>query len=152
MNFRRSRAAHLRLGRAGERAAARYLEHLGCKILARDARTFSGELDLVALDGGVLRFVEVKTLREKPGFSPSGNLSAAQRRRNYGAAMSYMALLRRRPEVWRFDLIEVEFRNRRVVSLRRHPDYLPPGGAGAIDRALARRGFRSYIIQTDLRH
>ena len=146
MNFRRCRAAHIRLGRAGERAAARYLELCGCHILARNARTFGGELDLVALDGGVLVFVEVKTLREKPGFAPAGNLSNAQRRRNHRAATHYMAMLRRKPAAWRFELIEVVFRGRRVTELRRHPDYLPPEGEALIAEALARRPFWGYII------
>ena len=146
MNYRRGKAAHLRLGRAGERAAARYLELRGCRILAHNARTFGGELDLVALDGGVLLFVEVKTLREKPGFSPAGNLSPEQRRRNRRAAQHYMALLPVRPVAWRFDLIEVVFRGGRVVTLRRHADYLPPGGAAIVAEALARRPFWGYII------
>lgn len=146
MNFRRSKAAHLRLGRAGERAAARYLELCGCRILARNARTFGGELDIVALDGGVLLFVEVKTLREKPGFAPAGNLSPEQRRRNRRAAMHYMAMLPRRPAVWRFDLIEVVYRGNHVAVLRRHRDYLPPGGAAIVAEALARRPFWGYII------
>ena len=146
MNFRRSKAAHLRLGRAGERAAARYLERCGCRILARNARTFGGELDIVALDGGVLLFVEVKTLREKPGFAPAGNLSPAQRRRNRRAAFHYMALLRHRPVAWRFDLIEVVFSGSRVTTLRRHPDYLPPGGSALVAETLARRPLWGYII------
>jgi putative endonuclease len=146
MNFRRIRAAHLRLGRAGERAAARYLALRGCRILARNARTFGGELDIVALDGGVLLFVEVKTLREKAGFTPIGNLSPAQRRRNHRAAMHYMALLPIRPVAWRFDLIEVVYRKNRVVTLRRHIDYLPPGGSDIIAQILARRPFWGYII------
>ena len=145
MNFRRSTAAHIRLGRAGERAAARYLELRGCHILARNARTFGGELDIVALDGDVLLFVEVKTLREKPGFAPAGNLSNAQRRRNYRAAEHYLAMLRRKPAAWRFELIEAVFRGSRVVELRRHPDYLPPGGDALIAQALARRPFWGYI-------
>ncbi len=146
MNYRRGKAAHLRLGRAGERAAARYLELCGCRILARNARTFGGELDIVALDGGILLFVEVKTLREKPGFDPAGNLSREQRRRNRRAAMHYMAMLHRRPAAWRFDLIEVVYRGNRVTTLRRHADYLPPGGADAVAEALARRPFWGYII------
>lgn len=146
MNYRRGKAAHLRLGRAGERAAARYLELCGCKILARNARTFGGELDIVACDGGILLFVEVKTLREKPGFAPAGNLSREQCRRNRSAAMHYMAMLRRRPVAWRFDLIEVVFRGDRVTTLRRHADYLPPGGGAVVAEALARRPFWGYII------
>ena len=146
MNFRRIRAAHLQLGRDGERVAARYLELCGCRILGRNCRTFGGELDLVALDGGVLLFVEVKTLREKPGFTPAGNLSAAQCRRNFSAAMQYLAMLRHAPVARRFDLIEVVFRTRRVVSLRRRRDYLPPQGMDAVAEALARRPFWGYII------
>ena len=146
MNFRRIRAAHLKLGRDGERAAARYFELCGCRILGRNCRTFGGELDLVVLDGGILLFVEVKTLREKPGFAPAGNLSAAQCRRNCSAAMQYLAMLHYVPAAWRFDLIEVVFRNRRVASLRRHPDYLPPHGTEAVAEALARRPFWGYII------
>ena len=146
MNLRRGRAAHLKLGRDGERAAARYLELCGCRILGHNCRTFGGELDLVALDGGVLLFVEVKTLREKPGFTPAGNLSAAQRRRNFAAAMQYLAMLPYTPAAQRFELIEVVVRGRRVVSLRRHRDYLPPQGVEASPEALARRSFWGYII------
>lgn len=129
MTPRKFRAARLALGRAGESAAARYLEQLGCKLLARNCRTKEGELDLVAADGAILVFVEVKTLREKPGFTPAGNLSLAQRRRNKGAADRYMSFLDRRPFAVRYDLIEVVFRGRRIVDVRRRDSYLPPEGA-----------------------
>ncbi|MGH2722043.1 MAG: YraN family protein, partial [Actinomycetota bacterium] len=49
------------LQQAGEGAAARHLERRGLRILARNWRIRMGELDLVARDGGVLVFVEVKT-------------------------------------------------------------------------------------------
>jgi putative endonuclease len=48
-------------GRAGEAAAARYLEEKGLKILERNFRGVSGEVDLIALEGETLVFVEVKT-------------------------------------------------------------------------------------------
>ena len=47
------------LGRRGEDEAARFLKRLGYQILARGRRLASGELDLVALDGRTLVFVEV---------------------------------------------------------------------------------------------
>ena len=135
-----------RLGVRGETTAARLLEIHGCQILCRNYRCRAGELDLVVLDGGILLFIEVKTLREKPGFAPAGNLSAAQCRRNFSAAMQYLAMLHYVPAAWRFDLIEVVFRGRRVASLRRHPDYLPPHGTETVAEALARRPFWGYII------
>ncbi|MDR1863220.1 MAG: YraN family protein [Treponema sp.] len=48
-------------GRTGEAAAALYLESQGLKILERNFRAQPGEVDLVALDGETLVFVEVKT-------------------------------------------------------------------------------------------
>jgi len=48
-------------GQRGEKEAARYLKRLGYKILARGRRLAPGELDIVALDGRTIVFVEVKT-------------------------------------------------------------------------------------------
>ena len=49
------------LGARGEAAAAKYLRRQGYTIVARQARDGFGELDLVAVDRGVVVFVEVKT-------------------------------------------------------------------------------------------
>ncbi len=49
------------MGRFGERIACRYLMTLGFDILARRYNASRGELDLVAFEGSVLVFVEVKT-------------------------------------------------------------------------------------------
>jgi putative endonuclease len=47
-------------GRAGEDKAAGFLEDAGMRILARNYRSAYGEIDIVAMDHGVLVFVEVK--------------------------------------------------------------------------------------------
>jgi putative endonuclease len=52
--------ARHQLGREGESRAERYLTARGYRILARNVRSPSGELDFVAEDGGVLVFIEVK--------------------------------------------------------------------------------------------
>ena len=49
------------LGNRGEQAAERHLKAQGLRILKRGLRTRRGELDLVALDGRQVVFVEVKT-------------------------------------------------------------------------------------------
>ncbi|NWF72202.1 MAG: YraN family protein [Nitrospirae bacterium] len=51
------------VGQEGESAAEQYLRHKGYRIVARNLRSSVGELDLVAEDGQVLVFVEVKTRR-----------------------------------------------------------------------------------------
>ena len=57
--------ARQRLGRAAEALVAHSLESRGMRIVTRNARTSSvrGEIDLIALDGRALVFVEVKALR-----------------------------------------------------------------------------------------
>lgn len=50
-------------GQEGEAEAERYLRRKGYRIVARNLRSSLGELDLVAEDGQVLVFVEVKARR-----------------------------------------------------------------------------------------
>ena len=69
------RKAHIALGKFGEDTAVRLLEIKGYQILARNFRLKSGELDIVALDGLTIVFVEVKTRRRFTGVTPAWNLS-----------------------------------------------------------------------------
>ncbi|MGN6444532.1 YraN family protein, partial [Amnibacterium sp.] len=55
------------LGRRGEEEAAAYLADLGYRIIERNWRCRSGEIDIVAMDGAELVIVEVKT-RSGRGF------------------------------------------------------------------------------------
>ena len=48
-------------GRDGETAAALLLEEKGMLILEKNFRSRTGEVDIIALDGEVLVFTEVKT-------------------------------------------------------------------------------------------
>ena len=61
------------LGAAGESAAARHLERRGYRIVEANVRCRFGEIDLVAIDAGVIVFVEVKGNRGR-------QLSARRRR------------------------------------------------------------------------
>ncbi len=53
----------VRLARQGEEQATQYLQAQGYAILARNWRKREGELDIVALEGDALAFIEVKTRR-----------------------------------------------------------------------------------------
>ncbi len=59
-------------GNFGENLAVKYLEKQGYKILSRNFRVRSGELDVVCQKGRLLVFVEVKTVisNQLSGFSP----------------------------------------------------------------------------------
>ena len=118
--FSRTRASHIKLGRRGEKLAGHLLEQKGYRILVRNWRCPAGELDLVALDGNELVFVEVKTLHARSRFRPAGNLSSRQRRRNHTAAGFYMRSIDLYPEKFphRFDLIEVKLDRYSVHEIR----------------------------------
>ena len=59
------------LGQLGEQLAAEHLIRRGFEIVERNYRTRWGELDIVAFDGRVLTFCEVKTRRARAtGASP----------------------------------------------------------------------------------
>jgi putative endonuclease len=59
-----------RLGRRAEDLVASRLAVAGWTLVERNARTRYGELDIVALDGAALVFVEVKAGREGSAFGP----------------------------------------------------------------------------------
>ncbi|MFL5823893.1 MAG: YraN family protein [Solirubrobacteraceae bacterium] len=61
-----------RLGQTGEALAAQHLVRRGFDILERNYRTRWGELDIVAFDGRVLVFCEVKTRRASVAGTGAG--------------------------------------------------------------------------------
>ncbi len=67
-------------GRAGEAAAAAYLETAGWEILARNFRAGRGEIDLIGLRGDTLAFFEVKCW----DYYPQGDLEYAINERKRG--------------------------------------------------------------------
>ncbi len=74
------------LGSWGEDVAVQHLQDQGYVVLARNWRCRDGELDVVALGGGVLAFVEVKT-RSGLGYGdPAEAVTAQKARRIRGLA------------------------------------------------------------------
>ena len=94
------------LGRSAERATERMLRRAGLVILARNWRGAGGELDLAALEGETLVFVEVKARRAGfPGDRPA--VTQAQRRRNSRAARAFRDRFGVRELPFRYDLVTV---------------------------------------------
>jgi putative endonuclease len=106
------------LGRLGERLAAEHLERRGCAIVSRNHRTRLGEIDLIAMDGDTLVFVEVKTRRGSG--CPWDALHEAKRNQVRRMARAYLAEAPGRPTAAgvRFDAIGVVIDGRgRLTSL-----------------------------------
>ncbi|MEX2107905.1 MAG: YraN family protein [Solirubrobacterales bacterium] len=99
------------LGRTAEDFVAARLAASGWRIVERNARTRFGELDIVALDGQALVFVEVKAGRRGSAFGPERPVLAVdwrKQRRVRRLATAWM-MERRRPRYAeiRFDAIGV---------------------------------------------
>ena len=122
IHFARSRAGHLRLGARGEKLACSFLENKGYDILFRNYKVDSGELDIVARDGSVICFIEVKTRHSGFKGRPAEGLSEKQRRRVRHAAMDYLREIGNPKVVYRFDLIEIMLSRWDVKELRHWKD------------------------------
>lgn len=94
-------------GPLGETLAGRYLVRRGWRIIARNWRGGGGELDLVAVRGGVVAFVEVKTRGDRVALDEP--VTSAQRMRLVRAASAFLASHPELDRAWaRFDLIGVD--------------------------------------------
>jgi len=107
-------AQRQRIGRAAEDLVAARLATAHWEIVERNARTRYGELDIVALDGGTLVFVEVKAGRENAIFGPERPVLAVDRRKQLRIrrlATAWMGERRGalRYEEIRFDAVGVTF-------------------------------------------
>jgi len=95
------------LGDAGEDRAARLLQSHGMTIVARNYRTRLGEIDLIARDGDVLVFVEVRLRADGRCGGAAASIGPAKQRRLAAAASAYISRLGRPPPC-RFDVVTLE--------------------------------------------
>lgn len=95
------------VGRYGENVAARYVEQSGWHVLARNWRCADGELDIVALDGGELVAIEVKTRRTSTFGSPAEAVTRRKMRRLRRLAAAWLASQDRAFPGVRVDVIAV---------------------------------------------
>ncbi|HET7589558.1 MAG TPA: YraN family protein, partial [Solirubrobacterales bacterium] len=115
--------ARRRIGARAEELVSRRLQASGWRILERNARTRHGELDIVALDGGTLVFVEVKAARAGAESGPERPILAIDRRKQLQVrrlATAWMAERRDAPlyEAIRFDAVGVTFdRSGRAIDI-----------------------------------
>lgn len=98
------------VGRYGEQLAAETLRAAGLEILARNWRCSAGELDIVARDGAVLVFVEVKTRSSLAFGDPGEAVHAAKAAQLRRLALCWLAEHRERAPFaaeLRFDVVSV---------------------------------------------
>ena len=120
------------LGDRGERVAASALRRRGMRILRRNYRTRHGEVDLIARDGDVLVFVEVKARRRG---DPAEAVTPEKQRRLTLAALHFLkrhGLLECRS---RFDVVAVLWPDEGGdPAVEHYPDAFEAHGRGQMFR------------------
>lgn len=98
---------NLYFGKIGEDKAVELLRREGYKILTRNYRAKSGELDIVALDKGTFCFIEVKTrLDDKLGL-PAEAITKPKQRQIIKTALVYLKENNLLNNNARFDVVSV---------------------------------------------
>ncbi|HEY2411914.1 MAG TPA: YraN family protein [Pirellulaceae bacterium] len=112
MGLRSWFAARIRpksLGERGEDAAARFLKRLGYHILARHLDLPLGELDIIAVDGRTVVFVEVKTRSSSDAGHPADAIDKVKEQRMTQAALGYLKSHGLLNHSARFDVVAVSW-------------------------------------------
>lgn len=115
-----------KLGETGEKLAEAYLVSRGYRILERNWRYSRSELDLIAMQGGILIFVEVKTKNSDAVRPPEANVTRAKQRRIVDAANRYMEAVGYDGEI-RFDVVSIVMHGNAGHTLTHFPDAFFPG-------------------------
>lgn len=97
-------------GNRGEEIAARHLKKCGYRIVERNYRCVFGEIDIIARDGQVLVFVEVRSRRTDRHGSPLESIGLKKQRKLSLLAVCYMKERRLSDISARFDVVAVNVR------------------------------------------
>jgi putative endonuclease len=135
--------ATIALGRTGEELAAAYLCQLGFRIVAanfvvpagrnRNDAVVNLEIDLVAYEGPVLCFVEVKTRASDWFAPPKANVDLRKQRQITRAARVYRRMFGLEAEPYRFDVVSIVLPQRNESTSENPP---PIDGGSPASKAL----------------
>ncbi len=99
------------LGIEGENLAVRFLEKKGYRIIRRNYKTYIGEIDIIALDGSTLVFVEVKTRGNDSFGKPFEAVNEKKRQKLKNLALLYLKKHGKEIPV-RFDVLSIFSNNK----------------------------------------
>ena len=119
------------LGERGERAAVKQLRRLGYQIVTTRQRHRYGEIDIIAVDGQTVVFVEVKTRRRSEHGRPAEAVDSTRQARLTRAALAFLKSHGLLEYSSRFDVIEVIWpEGEQQPSMHHICDAFPAAGKG----------------------
>jgi putative endonuclease len=95
------------MGRKGERLACRFLMKQGFDIIARRFQARRGEIDLIAFEGDILAFIEVKTRASRVFGEPWEFVDWVKQQSLQQAADEFAARFDMGRYTYRFDVVAV---------------------------------------------
>ena len=95
------------IGKKGEDTATLFLKKKHYKILERNYRCRTGEIDIIAKDGSYVVFVEVKERKDDKLGMPSEYVTPSKQRKIISAARNYMTENEIVDLYCRFDVVEI---------------------------------------------
>lgn len=114
-----------RRGAAAEAFVAGRLERTGYRIIDRNWRARTGELDLIALRGELLVFIEVRSRRGEAMGSADESVDARKLQRLMSTALAWLDEHAEHQErLWRVDLIAVTLDDRGALAAYNHYENL----------------------------
>ncbi|MEW6600814.1 MAG: YraN family protein [Nitrospirota bacterium] len=98
----------MKLGQRGEGLAVQFLRKRGYKIIAQNYKTRIGEIDIIAMEGDTLVFVEVKTRESIAYGRPFEAVDYFKKKKIANVALLYLKKLKEIPPC-RFDVVSVYY-------------------------------------------
>ena len=105
-----------KVGAGKEGLAAEYLANQGYKILKKNFYCRGGEIDIIALDGKELVFVEVKARRTGEFGIGADSVGYYKQKKITNTAELYLNMTKVKYESCRFDVASVDLRTNSVVE------------------------------------
>ena len=107
-----------RYGEIGEDYAKDLLKTKGYQIIERNFKNKLGEIDIIAIDGDTLIFVEVKTRWSKRYGKPEEAVTAKKLAKIKRVGVAYSQLHPALPKEMRIDVVAIEVEKGRVSSAK----------------------------------
>ena len=115
------------LGRTGEKHAEKFLRRQKYLIVTRNYRSPLGEIDLVAVDGKTIVFVEVKTRTTADHADPQDAVNREKREHIGRTAEYFLRQTRSEDRPCRFDVLAITSSGNGQLDIEHFADAFTPG-------------------------
>ena len=114
----------LNKGKLGEEIAEEFLKENGYKIIKKNFRTKSGEIDLICEKNGILIFVEVRTKGKNLFMLPEESITKKKIDKIKKTSLEYLASKEKKYKEIKFEFIGIEFLSNGNYIIKHIKDFI----------------------------